>query len=439
METDNSSPKRFHPVKVSERVHSLDILRGLAILGILVINIEFFAQPLAKLINPSLSNNFTGLNYYIWLTKEYLFFGKFWSIFAMLFGAGAYLLITRAEEKGKATGIADIYYRRLFWLLFFALIHSYLIWNGDILYDYALVGLFLYPLRKLSVKTILITAGIILVLYTLRPYMDYKNDVALYNQVVEINAIKNQDQELTDNQQSILEKWKEKESFVNPDRERLQKTIKTISTGTYFEIIDFNKDWVLEMHSVWFYEKGFLRTLMKMILGMALIKTGILASKSKIKTYLLMIIIGYALGFSLAGLRTQYLLDHNFNVLAGDFAFITWETEVTSIALGHIGLVCLFCKSNILSGLKKSFAAVGRMAFTNYIMQSLIGTFIFYSYGFGLFGTMDKTEQLGIVGAIWLFQLIASPFWLKYFQFGPLEWVWRSLTYWKKQPMVISQ
>ena len=122
--------------------------------------------------------------------------------------------------------------------------------------------------------------------------MDFKNDSALYNQVIEINEIKIQDQELTDNQQSILEKWKEKESFVNPDRDRLQKTIKTISTGTYFEIIDFNKDWVLEMHSVWFYEKGFLRTLMKMILGMALIKTGILASKSKIKTYLLMIIIG---------------------------------------------------------------------------------------------------------------------------------------------------
>ena len=114
-----SSISDIKPVQKSERLHSLDILRGVAILSILVINIEFFAQPLAKLVNPSLSNNFAGFNYYIWLIKEFVFFGKFWSIFAILFGAGAYLLITRAEEKGKVSGIADIYYRRLFWLLRF--------------------------------------------------------------------------------------------------------------------------------------------------------------------------------------------------------------------------------------------------------------------------------------------------------------------------------
>ena len=438
MEKNNSSPTQIHPVKVTERVHSLDILRGFAILGILVINIEFFAQPFAKLINPSLSNNFTGLNYYFWLLKEVLFFGKFWSIFAMLFGAGAYLLIKRAEEKGKATGIADIYYRRLFWLLLFSLIHGYLIWNGDVLYDYALVGLFLYPLRKLSVKTMLITVAILLVLYTIIPYVDYKNDIALDNQVVEITKIKNQGQELTEEQQSILDIWKEKESFNNPDRESLQKNIKTISTGTYFEIVEYNKDWLLEMHTVWFYKKGFLRTLMKMILGMALIKSGILLAKSKNKTYFLMVLISYIVGFSLVSFRMKYLLDNNFSILAKDFAFITWEIEVTAVALGHVGLICLFCKMNLLSWLKKSLAAVGRMAFTNYIMQSLIGISIFYGFGFGLFGIMNKTEQLCVVVAIWIFQLIASPIWLKYFLFGPLEWVWRSLTYWQRQPMIIK-
>ena len=118
-----------------------------------------------------------------------------------------------------------------------------------------------------------------------------------------------------------------------------------------------------------------------------------------------MMIIGYAVGFSLAVFRTRYLLDQNFSVLAKDFAFITWEIEVTVIALGHIGLICLFCKINILDWLKKSLSAVGRMAFTNYIMQNLIGIFIFYSYGFGLFGTMDKSEQLCFVGAIGYFNL----------------------------------
>ncbi|MBN2411227.1 DUF418 domain-containing protein [candidate division KSB1 bacterium] len=432
-----SSPtSQINPVKLSERLQSLDILRGLAILGILVINIEFFAQPLAKLINPALSNNFSGFNYYIWLIKEFVFSGKFWSIFAILFGAGAYLLITRAEEKGKAAGIADIYYRRLFWLLFFALVHAYLIWNGDILYDYAIVGLFLYPLRKLSVRTLFIAVLILLILYTLRPYIDYKNDIAMYNQVVELTEIKNTGKELTEEQQSILDKWEKKKSFNNPDHETLQKNIEIVSKGTYFEIIDFNKDWVQEMHTIWFYNKGFLRTLMKMILGMALIKSGILLANLKNKIYLLMIVFGYLIGFPLAIFRTQYLFAHNFSLLSRDFVFITWEAEVTFVALGHIGLICLFCKFNILNWLKKSLSAVGRMAFTNYIMQSLIGTFLFYSYGFGLFGTMDKAEQLWVVAAIWIFQLIASPIWLRYFRFGPLEWGWRSLTYWKRQPMI---
>jgi uncharacterized protein len=378
------------------------------------------------------------LIYCIWLVKEIFFFGKFWTIFALLFGAGAYLLITRAEEKGNAAGIADIYYRRLFWLLLFALIHAYLIWNGEVLYFYAIVGLFLYPLRKLSVSAMLIVVAVLLVIYTLRPYLDYKHDVALYKQVTEINEIITVDQELTDEQQTVLDKWKKKEKFNHPDQETLQKEINTIRNGTYFEIIDFNKDWILEMHTIWFYNKGFLRTLMKMILGMALIKSGLLLAKSKNKTYLLMMIFGYIIGLSLAIFRTQYNLNHNFSILSKDFTSIVWQTEITAVALGHVGLICLFCKLNILDWLKKSFAAVGRMAFTNYIMQSLIGTFIFYSYGFGLFGTMDKAEQLWFVGAIWLFQLIASPLWLKYFRFGPLEWLWRSLTYWKKQPMIIK-
>ncbi|MGD8778058.1 MAG: DUF418 domain-containing protein [Ignavibacteria bacterium] len=433
----NSSTSQINPVKISERIHSLDILRGLAVLGILAINIEFFAQPLAKLVNPSISNNFTGLNYYLWLIKEFLFAGKFWTIFSLLFGAGAYLLITRAEEKGKAAGIADIYYKRLFWLLFFGLIHGYLIWSGDILYGYAVTGLFLYPLRKLSVRAMFIAAALLLVLYTIIPYTDYKNDAAMHKQVVELTEMKDTGKELTEEQQSIVDKWRKREAANNPAHETLQKNIETISKGSYFEIINFHKNWLLERSTIWFYKQGFLRTLMRMILGLALIKSGILLAKSKTRTYLMMMIICYTIGFFLVGFRTQYLFNHNFSILSRNFAFITWETEVTVIALGHIGLICLLCKLNILSRLKKSLSAVGRMAFTNYIMQSLIGTFVFYSYGFGLFGVMDKIGQLWVVGAVWIFQLIASPIWLKYFQLGPLEWVWRSLTYWKRQPMII--
>ena len=147
-----SSTFSINPVASSERYNSIDIIRGVALLGILMINIEIFVQPFEILLNPSLSGDFTGSNYNIWLMKEVVFTSKMWSLFSILFGAGAYLLITRAENQGRAAGIADIYYRRLMWLLLFGVIHAYLIWSGDILYSYAICGLFLYPLRKLSVR-----------------------------------------------------------------------------------------------------------------------------------------------------------------------------------------------------------------------------------------------------------------------------------------------
>lgn len=438
MVQNNLKEPTYQPVIKSDRLHSMDVLRGVALLGILMINIEFFAQPFEKLINPGLSNDFVGSNYYIWLFKELVFFGKMWSIFVILFGAGAFLLITRAEKRGRAAGIADIYYRRLFWLLLFALIHAYLIWSGDILFFYAVVGLFLYPVRRLSVRGMFIAVMVLLILSTLIPYIDYKNDESLHKQVTEINAIKEKGQELTDEQTAVLEDWKIKDAFIHPDLETLQKKIETMRKGTYFEIIKSQKKWVKEMHTLWFYEKGFFRTLMMMILGMTLIKSGVLSAKSKDSTYLMLMAFGYIIGFSLAIFRIRYLLVNNFSMFSNDLAGVVWQTEITTVALGHIGLICLFCKSSILGWLKISLAAVGRMAFTNYILQSLIGIFLFYSYGFGLFGTMDITEQLWVVGAIWVFQLIASPIWLKYFRFGPMEWVWRSLTYWKRQPMIVK-
>jgi len=268
--------------------------------------------------------------------------------------------------------------------------------------------------------------------------MDYENELATYNRVKEFTDIKNTGRELTEEQQNVLDQWKKKKALNNPDQKTLHKEIEIKGKGTYYEIIRLSKASIEERHSIWFYSEGFLQTLSKMILGIALIKSGVLLAKLKNKTYLLMTVIGYVIGISLSFFRTQYLLNHHFSLLSKEFAFIIWETEITAVALGHIGLICLFCKRPILGWLKKSLAAVGRMAFTNYIMHSIIGTFIFYSYGFGLFGTLDETEQLYYVGAIWIFQLIISPIWLKYYQFGPLEWLWRSLTYWQPQPMRIK-
>ena len=126
-------------------------------------------------------------------------------------------------------------------------------------------------------------------------------------------------------------------------------------------------------------------------------------------------------------------------VRAFDLDRILHYLERLLITMGHLGLICLFVKSRALGWLKRSLAAVGRTAFSNYILQSIICSLIFFGYGWGMFGKLNLTEQLWVVGSIWLFQLIISPVWLRYFNFGPLEWAWRSLTYLKKQAFRIHR
>jgi uncharacterized protein len=434
---DVSSVSPISPVRLSERLSSIDVLRGVALLGILVINIRFFSNPIEKLVNPTLGSGFSGFNYYIWLAEEVIVFQKVWVLFSMLFGAGAFLLITRAEAAGKGAAIADIYYRRLFWLILFGLIHAYLIWSGDILFLYGVVGLFLYPVRKLSVRGMLIVVAGLLLTVTLMVYLDYRSDLSLKTEATLIESSEGAGEELTDEQTAVLEKWKAKNELFDPDQETLQKKIEVMSSGTYFEIIESEKEWVRSGHTDWLYGRVFFRILLMMILGMALMKSGVLTAKLKKRTYLSLVICGYAIGFSLAVFRIQYLLAQGFDPISSGASLLVWQPEMIAVALGHVGLICLFCKSSILGWLKTSLAAVGRMAFSNYVLQSLICTLVFYGYGFGLYGSLDKAEQLWVVASVWILQLILSPIWLRYFRFGPLEWVWRSLTYWQPQPMLM--
>jgi uncharacterized protein len=147
-----------------------------------------------------------------------------------------------------------------------------------------------------------------------------------------------------------------------------------------------------------------------------------------------MMVLGYGIGLSVNYYETSLILDNNFSIPAFHKAGMTYAVGRIAVSFGHIGLVMLFCKSNVLGFLKNSLGAVGRMALTNYIMHSVICAFVFTGIGFSLFGQLQRYELYYVVVSIWVFQLIISPIWLKYFRFGPLEWLWRSLTYKKKQP-----
>jgi uncharacterized protein len=144
-----------------------------------------------------------------------------------------------------------------------------------------------------------------------------------------------------------------------------------------------------------------------------------------------MVGIGYAVGLAINYYELRIVLDDNFSFLSFRKSEITYYWGRIFIAMGHVGLIMLFCKSGIFNGLKSAIAAVGKMALTNYIMHSLICMIVFTGVGFSLFGKLQRYELLYVVFSIWIFQLILSPIWLRYFHYGPMEWLWRNLSYLK--------
>ncbi len=188
--------------------------------------------------------------------------------------------------------------------------------------------------------------------------------------------------------------------------------------------------------TIYFYDHFFLDALAAMLLGMALFKSGVLTAERSNRFYGTMLAVGYVVGFAVNYREGHIIVDGAFEVLAFDHAALTYDIGRVAMAMGHIGVVMLFCKSGALGFLRTAIGAVGRMALTNYIMHTVICIFVFYGFGFGMYGSLERHELYYVVVAIWLFQLIVSPLWLARFRFGPLEWVWRSLTYWKRQPML---
>ncbi|MCP4570660.1 MAG: DUF418 domain-containing protein [FCB group bacterium] len=421
------------PVGTSDRFASVDMLRGFALLGILVINIITMALPDMALNNPTIAGGDTGLDLATWGVADILFFQKFMSIFSMLFGAGLILMFNRAE--GSGVEFRKIYYRRLRWLLIIGLIHAYFIWWGDILVFYALVGLILYPLRRVSPRWLIVPAIIMILVasslyFGIGRFFEYASETAADAQVA-LNA-----DETLDTEQEMMQKmWKEMSRDLMPSPEYIAQEIET-QRGGYAGIFISRAEKVimlqtagLVMFIAWFIGG-------MMLLGMALMKLGVFSGERSTRFYKTMMVIGYGAGLPFVIYGAYRLIVADFNILV-EFTVSGPITYVFSplVALGHVGAVMLAYKNGFLPKLQARLAAVGRMALTNYLMHSIVMTTIFYGYGLGQFNRFSRFELLGFVFSMWALQLYLSPWWLKRFRFGPVEWLWRTVTYRKFQPM----
>jgi len=427
------TPKNsFTPLKSSDRILSLDIIRGVVLLGILLMNIN--GMGLAGAYgDPTVSGGDTGWNLTTWFTTNMAFEGTMRALFSLLFGVGMFIFMDRLEKKGAGINAANIYFRRLMWLLVFGLIHGYLLlWTGEILYQYALMGFLVFSFRNLSPIKLTLVAVVLFSIGTIWNYADYKKDVQFVADVALVKNYKLEGKTLTRDLQEVNHKWEEREWERSP--EGIAEYNTNMRKG-YLDVVAFLAPENQHTDENWPYRYDLWDVLSMMLLGIALFKWNILSAEKSYKFYGLMAAIAYLIGFSINYFEIQTIMDGDFSLLSFSKTNITYDIGRVPVAIGHVGAIMLFCKLPVLKWLKNSLAAVGKMALTNYVMHSVFAMFIFTGAGFGLFGTFQRYELLYIVFAIWIFQLILSPIWLKYFQYGPLEWIWRNLSYLKRHPL----
>lgn len=397
-------------MELSKRIISLDILRGVAVLGILIMNIQSFSMPSAAYINPTAFGDLTGLNKWVWILSHLLASQKFMSIFSMLFGAGVLIFTENAMTKGK--NCAALHYRRMAWLMVFGLLHGYFLWYGDILFTYSLCGMLLFVFRKLPArKLIWMGLGFFLVPVLLDFLFAFSMPFWPEEAVT-----------------STMQSWK-------MDEDTLYHYLAAYR-GNWMDQMELRVPGYLFMQTGMFFMQTFWRVMSMMLLGMALFKLKVLSAELSRQAYLRLSLAGLLLGFFLSGTGVvlNFRMDWSmeFSMFLGKhFNYV----GSVGTALGYVGLIMLIAKTSSFLGFKNTFSAVGRMAFSNYILMTLICTFLFYGHGLGWFGSVERKFQVLVVAGIWILIMLISPLWLKNFRFGPLEGLWRSLTYGRWQAL----
>ena len=421
------------PVAVTERIDAIDKLRGIAVAGILVMNIYGFAMPFMAYSNPLAYGGTEWYNMGTWFFTHIIFDQKFLPIFSMLFGAGLVLMAGRAESRGTKYG--GIWYRRNFWLLLFGIAHAWLLWMGDILYHYALVGFVLYPFRNRSPRTLIIIACAVFPIALLLGAAGGVYMQKLQVSATEIQQLQDAGEEISEEQSATLEEWSEMSKMLGPPEEVVREDLAAYRKG-YPDIVAYRAPTAVMMETSAAFFFVIWRVGGIMFLGMALMKLGVLSGERSNAFYKKLMLAGYVIGLPLVLFSAYDLNAHQWD---GMYAFQVGvrANYVGSVfmSLGHIAVFMLIIKNGALKNLMQRCAALGRMALTNYLLHSVILTTVFYGYGFGLYGKIPRLWQMGIVVAVVGFQLWFSPLWLQKYRFGPVEWLWRSLTYWKRQPM----
>jgi uncharacterized protein len=410
LSTRDAAVAGHQPARDADRIAALDVLRGFALLGILLMNIQSFSMIDAAYENPTAYGDLSGANLVTWWVVHVLADQKFMTIFSMLFGAGIALMTSRAE--GRLGRSAALHYRRMGVLWVMGVLHGYLLWYGDILNTYAMCGFVVYGFRRVRPSRQLVLGIVSIMVPSLF--------ALLYGLCVERGIVR------------VDESWNE---GWRPTPEEILRDMAEYRRGWWSEIAH-RAPLTFTIQTYYFAVWLAWRAGGLMLIGMALFRWGFLTGERSIRAYAIAVGVAVLVGIPLIiyGAATNFASGWDVVwcfVFGGQFNY--WGSILLS--LGWVGVVMIVCKAGVADWLTRRLAAVGQMALTNYLMHTIICTTLFYGHGFRLYGRVERVGQVAIVVAIWVLQLSLSPWWLRQYCFGPAEWLWRSLTYMERQPL----
>lgn len=402
-------PDHSQPVG-RDRIESLDVLRGIAVLGIFMVNIQTFAMTPLGFANPTVEGDFAAQGQSMWVMVVTFFQLKFITIFSALFGAGIVLMAGEGAERSDLER-KRVHMRRMVGLLVIGIIHAYGVWYGDILVPYALAGLVLFGARGWSVRRLIIT-GVALAALTNALVIGMMSAILLAppDMYAEI----------------VAESWAPQPEVVAEQVRLFQASYAVRWPEVAAMVAEFEIGQIIVFGP---------RVVGVMMVGMGLYKSGFFTARWPLTAYLgvaLLAPIGAVASWwsARAAIAVQFDL---IGVIPGQAVLYTFSLVQ---AFGYAAVVMVMCRVPWLALARAPFAAAGRMALTNYLACSLVGALVFYGPpGLGHIGALSRLEQVQFVGWTWVVILVASSMWLSVFRFGPCEWLWRTVTYQRPQAL----
>ncbi|WP_217429731.1 DUF418 domain-containing protein [Sphingomonas bacterium] len=422
------------PVTGGARIDVLDVLRGLAILGIFYMNIPFMAAPVMRGMWDPVLIGWSSADAHAWTAIQVVLEGTQRCMLQFLFGAGLMVLTTRIADPQGPVAVADLYFRRTLWLLAFGMFDVFaMLWPGDILHVYALAALFLFPFRRLGPKALVAIGSLMALAQVVTGGLHYADRADLLARHRTVEAAVAAHRPLTAADRLANTQWR----AWNANRQMPP----SMAAVDRMEPAAHRDGFVAYATFIWggyvnfIYPQlldGVADAFCAMCIGIALWKWGVIQGRRGRRFYLGLAVVAYAIAVPLRWIAAD---DEVSRDLIPHLGWVTYEGARLVMGIGHVGLVNLLMLTVSGRALLAPFRAAGRTAFSLYFLETFIGMWVLFApWGPGLWGRVGWAAMAGVATAVALFCLVAANVWTRFFAMGPLEWLWRSLAYLSPQP-----